>query len=77
MESIIDYLKRHLRTAGAKRWEAIAAEAGVAKTLPRKIVYELKEHGPGVLTVQPLIDYFREVDAGARLLPVIVAQEVA
>ena len=58
MESIIDYLKRKLRDVGPSQWEAIAAECGVAKTLPRKIAYEDRDN-PGVQTIQPLIDFFR------------------
>lgn len=64
----MDYLKRRLREAGPARWEAIASEAGVAKTLPRKIAYEDREN-PGVSTIQPLLDYFAEVDRGVRDLP--------
>ena len=59
------YLTRNLRAAGATRWEPIALAAGVAKSLPRKIVYgERDKHGPGVLKVQPLLDYFQAVDRG-------------
>lgn len=65
----MSYLQRNLKDAGSSRWEAIAESAGVSKSLPRKIVYERKEHGPGVLTVQPLIDYFQAVDRGERELP--------
>jgi hypothetical protein len=68
MESIIDYLKRNLREAGPSRWEAIAKEAGVAKTLPRKIAYDDRDN-PGVQTVQPLLDFFQAVDRGERELP--------
>jgi hypothetical protein len=68
MESIIDYLKRKLREAGAGRWEAIAAECGVAKTLPRKIAYDDRDN-PGVQTVQPLLDYFGAIERGERALP--------
>jgi hypothetical protein len=68
MEPIIEYLKRKLRDAGPARWEAIAKEAGVAKTLPRKIAYSDREN-PGVNTVQPLYDYFKEVDSGKKKLP--------
>lgn len=64
----MDYLKRKLREAGPSRWEAIATEANVAKTLPRKIAYDDREN-PGVGTVQPLLDYFHDVDAGRRQLP--------
>ena len=68
MESIIAFLKRRLREAGSSRWEAIAHEAGVAKTLPRKIAYDDREN-PGVQTIQPLVDYFGEIDRGLRSLP--------
>ncbi|OUM00550.1 hypothetical protein [Variovorax sp. JS1663] len=68
MESIIDYLKRKLREAGAGRWEAIAVECGVAKTLPRKIAYDDRDN-PGVQTIQPLLDYFGAVERGEKELP--------
>jgi hypothetical protein len=68
MEPIMEYLKRKLREAGASRWEAIASEARVAKTLPRKIAYDDRDN-PGVATIQPLLDYFGEVDRGERELP--------
>jgi hypothetical protein len=68
MESIMDYLKRKLKEAGPARWEAVAKQAGVAKSLPRKIAYADREN-PTVETVQPLLDYFHEVDAGKRQLP--------
>ena len=68
MESIIEQLKRNLRDAGAARWEAIASECGVAKTLPRKIAYDDREN-PGVQTIQPLIDYFKAIERGERSLP--------
>lgn len=68
MESILDYLKRKLREAGPARWEAIAAEAGIAKTLPRKIAYDDRDN-PGVQTVQPLLDFFAAVERGERELP--------
>jgi hypothetical protein len=68
MDSIIDGLKQKLRDAGHARWELIAAEVGVAKTLPRKIVYGDREN-PGVLTIQPLISFFAAVERGERALP--------
>lgn len=61
MEPILDYLKRRLLEAGSQQWEAIAAECGVAKTLPRKIAYGDREN-PGVQTVQPLVNYFQALD---------------
>ena len=75
MEPIVDYLKRKLTEAGSSRWEAIAAECGIAKTLPRKIAYGDREN-PGVQTVQPLLDFFHAVERGERDLPEpISAQE--
>jgi hypothetical protein len=68
MESIMDYLKRKLREAGPSRWEVIAGQAGVAKTLPRKIAYDDREN-PGVTTIQPLLDFFQRVDRGEIELP--------
>jgi hypothetical protein len=67
-ELIMDRLKRKLREVGPACWEPIAAACGVAKTLPRKIVYGDREN-PGVQTVQPLISFFEEVEAGVRDLP--------
>lgn len=64
----MEYLKRKLREAGSARWETIAGEAGVAKTLPRKIAYDDREN-PGVAKIQPLLDYFGQVDRGERDLP--------
>ena len=68
MESIIDYLMRRLREAGPDRWELIAEEAGIAKTLPRKIAYGDRKN-PGTKTIQPLLDYFDAVDRGEREMP--------
>lgn len=68
MEPILDYVRRHLRAAGPPLWEQIAAEAGCAKTLPRKLAYGDREN-PGVLTIQPLVDYFGAIERGERDLP--------
>lgn len=67
MEPILAYLQRKLREAGSSRWEAIAQAAKVTKSLPRKIAYE--RENPGVVTIQPLYDYFLAVDAGKKKLP--------
>lgn len=64
----MDYLVRQLRAAGPARWVPIAEAAGVAKTLPRKIVYGDREN-PGVGTVQPLLTFFDEVERGVRPMP--------
>lgn len=61
METILQYLKRRLRDVGPGQWEIIAEQAGVAKTLPRKVAYGDREN-PGVQTVQPLLDYFKRID---------------
>ncbi len=76
MEPIISFLKRRLREAGAARWELIAADAGVAKTLPRKIACNDRDN-PGVQTIQPLLDYFRLVDLGERKLPELPSAALA
>lgn len=68
MEPILSYLKRKLKEAGAHRWELIADEAGVARSLPRKIAYADRDN-PGVQTIQPLLDYFGAVERGERALP--------
>lgn len=66
--SIIDHLRTRLRAAGPARWESIAAEAGVERNLPRKIAYGDRTN-PRVQTIQPLLDYFGEIDRGQRTLP--------
>lgn len=68
MASVLDQLTARLREVGALHWEAVADAAGVAKSLPRKLVYGDREN-PGVKTIQPLIDLFAEVDAGRRPMP--------
>ena len=76
MEPIIDYLKRKLKDAGPGRWEAIAAECGVAKTLPRKIAYDDRDN-PGVQTIQPLLDFFLSMDRGEVDWPDLATKEAA
>lgn len=68
MEPTINYLKRKLKEAGPPLWEGIARSSGVAKTLPRKLVYGDRQN-PGVQTVQPLLDYFQAVERGEKRLP--------
>lgn len=68
VEPIIDYLKRRLSEAGPSRWEAIAKQAKVAKSLPRKLAYADRKN-PRLGTIQPLFDYFQAVDRGEKQLP--------
>ena len=56
-EHVLDSLRRKLKQVPPSEWERIANEAGVAKTLPRKIAYGDRLN-PGVNTIQPLIDWF-------------------
>lgn len=68
MSSILQPVIDRLRAAGPGAWERIAVEAGVAKTLPRKLVYGDREN-PGVLTIQPLVDYFAAEDKRSSYTP--------
>jgi hypothetical protein len=77
MEPVLDYLIRQLKAAGPRRWEAIADEAGVSRSLPAKLVYRNRED-PRVGTIQPLLDFFGAVERGERALPMPTqAQEAA
>lgn len=69
MESILGFVQRRLGEEGPARWEAIARDAGCPHWLPRKVYYykhDPKKPGPGVNTLQPLVDYFTRLDAGSR-----------
>lgn len=68
MKKIIDYIRDSLLSAGHARFTAIADAAGVARSLPRKIAYGERQN-PGVVTVQPLIDYFKSIEHGENQLP--------
>lgn len=68
METIVEFLRRKLREAGASRFEAIAAETGVAVSFIRKFVYNSRDN-PRVQTVQPLLDMFSAIERGERSLP--------
>ena len=57
--NILDTLRENLRSVSPSQWERIAAECGVARTLPRKIVYNDRKN-PGVNTIQPLITFFEK-----------------
>lgn len=65
-EPIIDYLQRHLKAAGPRRFTAIAQMTGVAPSLLPKLAYGMRDN-PRVQTVQPLIDFFAKVDRGMPL----------
>jgi predicted transcriptional regulator len=68
MEPVIDYIRRHLRAAGPRRFAAIAHETGVSETLLPKLMYGQRDN-PRVQTVQPLLDYFAAIERGERELP--------
>lgn len=68
VESVKEFLLRRLREAGASRFEAMAVESGVAASFMRKFVYG-NRHDPHISTIQPLLDYFRQIDEGVRELP--------
>lgn len=66
-EPIIDYLKRNLKAAGAAEWPALEAKTGVRASLMRKLAYgDKKRSNPGVKLIQPLVTYFREVEAARQ-----------
>lgn len=67
MSNILEPVVNRLRAAGPAAWAQIAAEAGVAKTLPRKLVYGDRVN-PRVQTIQPLIDYFAAIDVPSSTL---------
>jgi hypothetical protein len=67
-EPIIDYLRRRLREAGPRRWERIAAAAGVPRRFPARLAYGERAN-PTMRSVQPLLDYFAAVDRGSVELP--------
>ena len=68
MVSTVHTLAARLRTIPIRRWEAIARAAGCTASLPRKVAYE-PDRNFGVKTLQPLITFFEEVDAGTRQMP--------
>ena len=68
MEPIVDFLQRHLKAAGPRRFAAIARLTGVSPWLLPKLAYGMRDN-PRVQTVQPLLDYFHEVEAGVQTLP--------
>lgn len=74
MSTILTPIVERLRAAGPALWEPIAERAGVAKSLPRKLVYGDRAN-PTVGTIQPLIDFFDAVDRGEQQLPEPVIAE--
>lgn len=68
MSTILQPLIDRLRAIPSAKWEDVASAAGVAKSLPRKIATGDRQN-PGIRTIQPLIDYFAQVDAGSAALP--------
>lgn len=68
MSAILSPLLTRLRQFSQAQLEVIAAEAGVAKTLPRKLACGERDN-PTVQTIEPLIEYFDSVDRGERVLP--------
>lgn len=76
METIVEYLRRKLREAGASRFEAIAADTGVAVSFIRKFVYNSRDN-PRVQTVQPLLDLFSAIERGEREMPELSSAEPA
>lgn len=76
MEPVIEYLRRKLKEAGAASWPVIAEtvskdlteERKIGSALLRKIAYGDRDN-PGVQTIQPLLDYFADVERGERTLP--------
>jgi transcriptional regulator with XRE-family HTH domain len=67
MEPIVDYLRRRLREAGPKSFPEIARATGVAPTLLPKLAYGQRDN-PRVQTIQPLLDFFQEVERGDRAM---------
>jgi hypothetical protein len=68
MSTILEPLVERLRAIPSSLWEDIARDAGCAKSLPRKLAARDRTN-PRVLTLEPLINYFSDIDAGRRALP--------
>lgn len=75
MPSLLDPLIDRFRKIPSAHWEAIAEEAGCARSLPRKLVSGDRDN-PTVLTIQPLFDYFEAIDKGERALPAQVLHAI-
>lgn len=68
MSTILTPLVARLRQFSQAQLEVIAEQAGVAKTLPRKLACGERDN-PTVQTIEPLIAFFEDVDSGKRSLP--------
>lgn len=68
MDDILAYLQGQLKHAGPRRWAAISAATEVKVSLMRKLAYGDRDN-PGVVKVQPLLTYFRQVERGELALP--------
>ena len=68
MSTILTPLVCRLRQFSQAQLEAIAEQAGVAKTLPRKLACGDRPN-PTVQTIEPLLAYFQDIDSGKRRLP--------
>lgn len=62
MSTILEPIIERLKAAGPTQWERIGEEAGVGKTLPRKLVYGDRTN-PTIGSIQKLMDYFAALDA--------------
>lgn len=75
-EPLIDFLRTRLRAAGSARWKPMAdainegrpGEKVIGEPLLRKLAYGDRGN-PGVVTVQPVIDYLKAIDEGRAQLP--------
>jgi transcriptional regulator with XRE-family HTH domain len=76
MEPILSYVVRNIRSIHHSRWDALADACGVSKSAVRKIAYHDRSN-PTVQTIQPLVTFFQQVDAGTRSLDELTAEQKA
>lgn len=76
MSTILTPLVTRLRQFNQAQLEVIAEHAGVAKTLPRKLACGDRPN-PTVQTIEPLLAYFDDIDAGRKSLPFQPAKRAA
>jgi hypothetical protein len=67
METILNYVQRRLRDVGPPEWGAIAVEAGIKESVPRKLVYE--RTNTRINALEPIYRYFLHRDYGSSCLP--------